>query len=399
MAFGKNNASPNHSRMNTRQMMKRGAMRPPKGGGGGNASWHNKYAPPLKGPADIVRLLPGNYPTPRIDMQRRDYCYDDTGHIITDPFPFYKVVEYFHGVKHRSCIGSEGPLGIFKGKGDPCIASDWFWWEWRQRNKYKSKSPNAMRRSDRFIMSVLVQAPFYKVPQTDKEGNQRINTATAEPYYEWVKGARKGNDAYAAAGYERKEGHVMHWPMGYAHYAVLDNHGEQLSKGCTSCGGTDTIEDVALACQSCGETIVMMDNTALSEEEIAKLKDEEVRCPNCGVFGYLEDIIRCTGCNRANPATIFDYDLRVKRVETTSSDGGSQTALQIMGALGPRPISDEFGEDLRKPLDLPKIYSPTSIDTQLDLFGALPADDEGPPNEEEEQPARKPVRTGSKPYR
>lgn len=398
MAFGKNSASPNSNKMNTRQMMKRGAMRPPKGGGGGNAHWRNKYQPPLKGPADIVRLIAGNYPTPRVDMQRRDYCYDENGQIITDPFPFYKVVEYYHGTKNRSCIGSEGPLGIFKGKGDPCIAADWFWWEWRQRNKYKSKSPCAMRRSDRFIVSVLVEAPFYKVPQVDKNGDQRINQATGEPYYEWLKGSRKGNDAYAAAGYERKEGHVLHWPMGYAHYAVIESLSEQLNRGCNSCGGSDTIEDIALACQSCGEPVVVMDETSLSDEEIAKLKDEEVRCPQCGSFGYLEDIIRCTQCDRPDPATIFDFDLSVKRVETTNSDGGKQTALQIVKAVGPRPIPEEYGEDLRVPLNLPKIYAPTSIETQLDLFGAVPDDDAEEQAEEPARPQRKPVRNGSKPY-
>lgn len=399
MAFGKVRApGAGPGKMNMRQQMKKSTYRPPRGGGGGGGNFRNRYLPPVTGPADLIRIIPGAYPTPRIDTDNKDYYYNEAGAIITDPTPYWKYVDYFHGVKQRGIISSEGPLGIFKGKGDPCIAADWYWWEWRQRNKHKSKTPNAMRRSEKWAFTVLVQAPFYKVPQTDDKGDLRINPHTKEPYYEWVKGSKKGNDELAAGGYERKEGHLMHWSMSYGHWAVIQTFSDSLSKHCRSCGGADTIEELALLCQHCKEAVVEMDSTSLDEEDLERLRCEEVRCPHCGVTDYLEDMVECNACGHGDPSTLFDFDLKVKRVETAQQDGGKQTTLQITGALGPRPIADVYGEDLRTPLDLPKIFTPDSLERQEELFGLPPGDDDVMTDAVPKGVVRKPVSQGSRAY-
>lgn len=398
MAFGKARPAAT-GKMNLRQQMKRSTQRAPRGGGGGGGgNFRNRYLPPTSGPADIIRILPGAYPTPRIDTDNRDYFYNDAGQIITDLTPYWKYVDYFHGVKQRGVIGSEGPLGMFKGKGDPCLAADWYWWEWRQRNKNKSKHPNAMRRSEKWAFSVLVQAPFYKVPDRDASGNDKINPNTHEPYYSWLKGSKRGNDEYAAAGYERKEGHVMHWSMTYAHWAVLQEFADSLSKNCRTCGGTDTIEELAFICQHCGEAVVDMQSTSLDEEDLERLRTEEARCPHCGATDYLEDMVECKNCDHGEPATLFDFDLKVKRVETTAKDGGNQTALQITGAMGPRPIADAYGEDLRQPLDLPKVFTPDSMERQESLFGVPPGDDDVM-TDTVPQGKRQPSNKGTRAYR
>lgn len=385
MAFNKDRSRV--AGMNLRQQMKRGAKRAKGGGGGGGAPFYvNKYVPPDTGTPDVIRLIPSEIVTPRIDFDAKDFMVDADGNQVTDVLPYFKWIEYYHATYEKSCVGSEGPLGDFKNKGDPCLAADHFWWQWRERQRTGEKTPNAMSRREKFAITVLVEAPFYKVPRTDKQSGAVIyKEGTQEPYYDWKKGSKRGQDEYALAGYERKEGHRQHWSLGTGHWLTLCEYGDSLGVHCRSCGTRDCIEEIALICQGCGDAVVEMASTSLSDEELQRMRDEEVRCPHCRHVGYLTDMIACTNCNHGERATLFDFDLEVKRVKTTTKEGGNQTNLQILSAKGPKPIDAVYGEDMRKPLDLPKIFSPTSIEKQRELFGDVPEEEAA-----EELPPRTP---------
>jgi hypothetical protein len=383
MAFGKNNA--NLQGMSLRQKMKQGARKAPKGGGGRSTPYFvNRYEPPTTGPADIIRLIPGEYEAPVVDYDNKDFAFDENGQPITAVYPFYRYINYFHGGKKQGCIGSEGPLGEFKGKGQPCVAADWFWWEWRERQRHSvngkpAAKPKAMSRSDKWAFTVVVEAPFYQVPQIDKNSGQiRVNPNTKEPYYDWRKGSVRGNDEYAAAGYKKKDGHRQHWSMPYAHFNVLTEYGDSLAKHCRSCGGNNTIEELALVCRSCGEAIVIFDETTLSDDDILRMRDEPVQCPHCKYHGYLDNVIQCTNCDKPEAATLFDFDLEVKRIPGSDDANNKTTTLSILRAIGPRPLNPKFGEDLRKPLDLPKIFAPTPLAQQEKMFGTPPDDSDEP---------------------
>lgn len=400
MAFGKNREKVGN--MNLRQQMRRGSKRPPKGsgGGGGGAPYFvNKYQPPDAGPADIIRVIPGIYPTARVDFDAKDYVRNEAGNIIMDPYPYVKYIEYYHGTRNRSCIGSEGPLGNFKGKGDPCVAMDWYWYEWRERQRTGNKAhPKSMSQREKFAFTVLVQAPFYKVPRTDDNGQFKMNETTNEPYYDWLKGSKRANDEYAQAGYERKEGHLQHWSMGSAHWNTLTEYTDSLAKHCRACSGHDCIEEVALVCQHCGDAVVEFATTSLSDEDIDKVRSEEAKCPTCEAVDYLDDVIRCTNCNQGEQATLFDFDLNVKRVKTAGAEG-NQTTLQILSALGPRPIDQLYGDDLRKPLPLDKIFAPTPIAKQIELFGEVPSAGQAAPEQQQTQGSqRQPSTKGARSY-
>ena len=377
-AFGKDRGKVGN--MNLRQQMKRGTKRAPRGGGGkGGAPYFvNKYQPPDTGASDIIRVIPGEFVTPRVDFDSKDFYYNEDGSVVTDTLAYMKYIEYYHGTKNRSFIGSEGPLGEFKGKGDKSIGADWFWYEWRLRKAKNSKQPNSIRRSEKFAFTVLVQAPFYKVPRVDKEsGNLVMNQNTNEPFYDWMKGSKRGNDEYAAAGYERKEGHLQHWSLSYSHWNTLSEYTDSLARHCRSCNSNDSIEQVALLCQHCGEAIVEFDSTSLSDEDLEKVRNEPTACHSCGVVDYLSDMIRCNQCDHGEQATLFDFDLEVKRVKTAGDSDSKQTSLQILRAIGPRPIDQMYGEDLRKSLPLDKIFAPTPIERQIELFGNVPAENQG----------------------
>jgi len=391
-AFGKDRAAV--AGMNLRQQLRQGTKRAPKGtgGGGGGALFRDQYYPPNDGTADIVRLLPGSFPAPRVDFDAKDYVRDADNNVVVDSLPYIKYIEYFLIQRKFSFVGSEGPLGGFKGKGEPSLASEWYWHEWNERKNNGTDSPQSLRRSEKCAMSVLVQAPFYHVPQVDKDGKIRINEKTKQPYMVWKKGAVRGNDELAAGGYEKKNGHVMHWSYNFNHWNTLTSYANGLACHCRSCNAQDSIRELALVCRSCGECVVDFQETTLSEAELNKIRDEEVKCHQCGFHGFLENMIKCENCAHGEEATLFDFDLEVTQVK--ASDGGKGYNLMIRKAIGPRPINGVYGESERKGLDLPKIYSPASMEQQLKLLGPLPTAD----GQQQGGATRQPVNNGSRSY-
>lgn len=401
LAFGKDEAAVSGMRMNNRQAMRQSAKRAPRGGGGGGFTFRDKWQPPVDGSTDVVRLLAGQYLLPMVDHEAKDFYRDGDGNIIQQPTTFYKYQEYYFNPSKRYLIGSEGPLGEYKGKGDPCLAADWFWYEWRERGKTTppAKTPNTLRRTEKFALSVLVQAPFFNAPQTDHNGAVRMNDKTSTPYLEWQKGDPRGNDALAAGGYEKKNGHVMHWSLNFMHWQTLLDYQDSLACNCRSCGGQETIHQVALVCQHCGDAVVEFESTSLSEAELNKFRNDKVTCGHCKMTGYLDDVIECNNCPKAEQSTLFDYDITLKRVKDANATNENQTNLLILKSVGPRPLDAKFGANERKPIDLPKLFAPWSMEKQRELLGDVP--DAPVANEEQQQqeaPLRQPATGGSRGY-
>jgi hypothetical protein len=377
MAYGKNR---DYLKTNFVQQARR-TMTRSKGERKGAPYYVNTYKPPTHG-TDIIRLIPGQFQVPLIDPDKQDYLYDDNGQIVQNTLAYWPHIEHYHGTKKKSAICSAGPLSEFKGKGDPCVACDWFWWEWRKRNATGNKnSPRSMSRRDMWAFTVLVQAPFHKVEDLDEHGNVRMNTNTDKPYFSWRKCTGRGCEMCAAKK-ESKKGHIQHWPMGRDHFNTLLDYAVQLGKHCRVCSSQDCITELAWVCQhdDCGDAVIEMATTQLTDEQLDKMTSDMVTCPHCKRRTYLKCLFECSVCAMANPpregerATLFDVDLEVKRVEDPSGDS-NRTSLSIIRALGPRPIDSIYGEDLRKSLDLPKIYTPSTLERQSALFDLPPADE------------------------
>lgn len=401
MAFGK---EPNSATaMSPRQQLKFGTNRAPRtgGSGGGGAMYRDAYRPPSDGTTDMVRIVPGNYLTPLVDYENKDYIYDEHGNIAQTSLPYYKYISYYYAPRKYSLIGSEGPLGEFKGKGAPCLAADWYWYEWRVRGRSSppAKSPNSINRTDKFAVTALIQAPFYKVPQM-KNGVVQMNDTTKQPYMEWAKGSVRGNDEFAAGNYDKKDGHSMHWSMNFMHWNTLRTYANSLACHCRACNTRDSIRELALVCRNCGEGIVEFDTTSLSDADLVKVREDKVLCPVCKYNGFLDNIIQCDNCQHGEEATLFDFDLEVSQVKT--SEESKNTTLQITKAVGPRAIDGRFVGTLRQPLDLPKIFQPFSMEKQRSVLGELPADAAEPQGQEQQQEQqqeeRTPVTGGTRQY-
>jgi hypothetical protein len=376
MAFGKDDSqlgqmSTYRQAAMTHMNSQKTARKNSGGGGGGMPTWIDQFKP-SKVNEDLIRLIPS--PCEITTAQDKDTA-------VTRTLPFMSYTEHFYATAKKGCTCSAGPFGQFKEKREPCRGCDMFW-EFRTED---GKPGAKVSKRDMFAFTVLHYAPYARVPDLDMNGQPRTDQE-GKPYMRWERILKHERAKYT--GYEQKDAHRLHWPMGTAHYGVLWEYDAKIGKSCTTCGGRDCIESVAWICSNpaCGEGIIDIETTTYPPEEITKMTMQPHTCSVCKVNGFLKEVIFCKNCSpigkEPRRATLFDVDIHVQRKE--ANDGSNQTALLITGWGNPGPVDPRYA-DMAKPLALSKIYAPTPMDVQVQRFG--PA-----------TPPRTPVNNGTTQY-
>jgi len=347
MAYGKDPKALDEN-SNFRQQSAAVQATRPKSSGRSTPRFVNEYQPSLDYP-DTIRIIRGSY---EVDMA------DQNGQLFKQRLSWFPFVDHFHGVLKRGAICSAGPLHNWKNQRQPCHGCDIFW---GQREAGQKKGP--MGKREMYALTVMHFAPYAKVEQVDRAGQIRRNN-NGEPYMDWVEVLPHERMKYQ--GREMREWNCMHWSVGWGHWSVLFDYAKDIGKSCRVCGGRDSITSMAWLCQNCGDAVIDMESTALAPKQIDDLTINPCRCPHCGHEGYLKEAINCNNCGNGDRADIFDVNLQVQRLR--SNDGSTQTTLQIKGWSNPGPIDPRFAE-FAKPLDLPKIYTPDSLDAQAERWG------------------------------
>lgn len=324
------------------------------GGGGSKPTWLDAFKPSTTEP-DEIRILRGVY---EVEVGLQD------GSIQTQVLPYMPYTEHFHGGLRKGSVCSAGPLAAFKDKRDPCRGCDIFWAE-KSANRGNKKG-GAMSKRDMYSFSILHYAPYALVEQVGTDMQVRTDNE-GKPYMNWTRILPHEVHSPKFQGRERRDAQVLHWDIGYGHWNTLLEYDKEIGKSCVSCGGRDSIKCEAWVCQHCGEALIEMDSTTHTTKEIEDLTSGDVRCAHCQEVGRLNEIISCTSCGSARRADIFDVDMRVKRV--ADPKGGNQTTLMIPGWSNPRGIDQRFA-DFAKPMDLKKIFTPTPMEKQEELYGA-----------------------------
>lgn len=382
MAFGKDDQQ--LARMGTYRQMAMTQVNQNKGGGGGRGgggmpTFVDRFKP-LTTDEDLIRLVAGNFPI---------VTAVDKDHTAVRELPFVTFTEHFDGQTKQSITCSAGPFGQFKDKRDPCRGCDGYW-EFRKED---NKPGARVSKRPMFAFSIIHYAQYAHIAQLDRRTKQPRIDQNGKPFMEWHR-VLKHERAEFAAGYELRQAHRLHWPMGSEHYGVLWEYDAEIGKSCVTCGGRDTIESVAWDCgnRDCGEEIIDCETTTLPQEKILELTTSDATaCPCCRSRGFLKERVQCRNCTPIGQApkraTLFDVDMRVRRKPAT--DGTSATTLLVVGWSEPKPVDPQFAE-LTRPLALDKIYAPTPWEKQIEKFG--------PPTAPQGAPPRTPVNTGAVPY-
>lgn len=161
-------------------------------------------------------------------------------------------------------------------------------------------------------------------------------------------------------GVEKVFGKKGHWSVGSGHLGDLAGYITEIEKNCSYCG-EGMLEVISWECSECGHPVIDMNETRLSDNEIAEIVLDIQECQKCGNKDYLLRQLECDKCQDPTPLSIFDVDIDVKR-----QGEGTNSTIQI-----PRftacDISDEL-KDLCKPYDFKQVFAPDPLDIQARLL-------------------------------
>ena len=320
------------------------------GGGGGKPYFVDSFKPSMDAP-DTVRLLKGSYD---VSIGQHD------GTLITTNLAWFPFTEHYHGTMKKGFVCSAGPFGSFKGKGQPCLGHEMFW---ADRNAGRKNGPMSMR--DMYSLGVIHYATYASVEQVDY-GTGAIRTNNeGKAYMTWVRVHEHEKAKFA--GKETVDARQLHWDMGYGHWNTLLEYDKAIGTSCKSCGGVDTVSMVVWHCSACGNPIIEAASTVLSGIEIEALAKNPVTCAACNHHGYMTEFVNCRSCTEGARATLYDVDLKVKRVGDATGKS-HQTSLVVLGWSPPRPVDARFA-DIAVPNDLSKVFVPEKYEKQLEKIG------------------------------
>ena len=315
------------------------ATRRKEGGGGGGYSlgikWGGRWRPPV-GVTTKFRLLPGSY----TDLEGFDCEY-------------FTYVEHFAARSNKSFICSkeykivDGSLTTVSGKCLGCEERDQGAEDvsWRLLHAFNG-----------------IHLAFYHLEPVFDDNNKPVTYKRGDRQGEQVhrKVLCEGRRCkYCKEGLEKVFGKKVHWSIGSGHLQDLAGFVNEIEKDCTNCGGR--LEPVCYDCADCGEPLIDLVETELSDNDIQKLVAHKMKCPKCGTEDFPLRQVECSGCQDPTPLSIFDCDLEIKR-----QGEGTNSTIQI-----PRWTPTELSEDLQelaKPWKLGQVFQPDPFEWQAKVL-------------------------------
>ena len=225
-----------------------------------------------------------------------------------------------------------------------------------------------MSRQQKFAFGIIDFSDYHKVPVFDiQTGRPKVNARTKEQFVNWIKCEGLGCEN-CKKKYEKKFGHNPHWPMSWGHFQIIRGYDREVGQSCRNCRNIDTVSSVAWTCMKCGEAAIDMSSTNLKLEDVLKTVEKLFTCP-CGHVDFLHEVIVCAKCPKADRMTLFDVELKVKRIPMGQGD---QTNLNISSWVPRRVLNPVQETELGTPKDLWKYFGPTDNKIQLERFGPPP---------------------------
>ena len=312
---------------------------------------------------DKLRIIPGNY---EIVMPETDvFGGQGSPNSVTSTMNFFTAIEHYNGTTKRGFICSGGPFHSYAQYASPCKGCDVY------RASKPSKKTHISKRN-LYIVSVLRFGEFAAVPVKDKRtGQLLVNPRTDKPYFNWEVVTRQNKESFR--DYEKRAWLKQPWAMSFTHWNTILGYAQNISNSCSSCGGKNSIEAEAYVCKHCGEALIEMSSTTMSDKEINEMLLKPVTCPHCNEKDFLEDVITCSKCSNPVRAEIFDVDLTVYGVLDTSNPEVTKTNL-ILDYEAPSKLdavyltpSEEYETPIFSPLPLERQYAPLDYSEQDDF--------------------------------
>lgn len=311
-----------------------------RGGGGGyglSIRFNNRWRPP-QNRATKARLIAGDYVG--LDGQ---------------PVEYFPYVEHFVARSNKSFICSKqykqegADLITVGGKCLGCEAMDEGAGDisWRLLHAF-----NAIHLAYYHLKPVFDKdnKPIMRKAREGQEARQAMEKVECE-------GRRC---KHCKEGLEKVFGKKVHWSVGTGHLGDLGGVVDEIGRDCKECGQSGSLYVVSYECSKCGDMVIDMDNTDLTDEQIDNAAAQKHRC-SCGHNDFMLRQHECENCQDPEPLSIFDCDIEIKR-----SGEGTQSTVQI-----PRWTATELSKELKemaKPYNFKRVFAADNFDWQAKVL-------------------------------
>lgn len=156
-----------------------------------------------------------------------------------------------------------------------------------------------------------------------------------------------------------------YWKIGYTHSNKIFSTGLKMGDRCKSCK-TGEIKTLNMVCKKCGEPLLNDSQLSMPQEELKKLSYINMLCPSCQHDGFPKEEISCTDCESPVRTSLFDTNIKVKRVKTQEGGSGASVILEMEPTYKYEAIPEKFSNV--ETYDFNKIFPLHNLDVQSALF-------------------------------
>ncbi len=281
--------------------------------------------------------------------------------------PWFEHVTHFVPSRERSMICSAGAH-----RDQPCrgcsIRTDFYNRIRAQeqatqvKDEKKRKSP-PVQAATRYGMAVTVIEKIFSLPQMGKGGKPKTNR-DGQTIMTNVPAPLSGLPLLKQKEMEGTFGYNFHWGFGTQHLAQLADIDQSLWNICGNCA--NDLMATEFHCVEC-QAVVYSDENGVVGSDLRAVRENGMKCGNCGFEGFTQPLISCTGCTDAKEGSLLSFDLQIRLVPVDEKNTDiKMEKYRVPDYVGmfDGPTAERITELVYCPLDIPAICAPDSVDRQ-----------------------------------
>jgi hypothetical protein len=236
-----------------------------------------------------------------------------------------------------------------------------------ERTGVKPKDEPPVGIGNQYSFSIVIMENVVAVPAMDKKTGEVRKSKAGKIIYNYypepVVKLGPGDN------FQKSFGRRAHLSMGKNALLQLLQFDEEMKNYCAHCATQMTAD--AVVCPECDTSYALPD--IVKGEDLVDVRQRSWDCSACHYSGWMQPHLSCSGCGSPEEGRLTNFDIRIKR----ESVGEKQSVLRIAGVRMPLSTlkTDEQRAEVQQlienPLNLPAIFSPSSLEDQKKVLGEL----------------------------
>lgn len=225
-----------------------------------------------------------------------------------------------------------------------------------ERTGVRPKDEAPVSAQKNFALAITIMENVVAIPAVDKNGVPRKSKA-GKPIYNHVPQPVVGG---GPTNHPVSFGRRAHMSLGIMQLRQLLQFDEEMRNYCANCAKGMSARSVV--CADCETSYDLPE--PVTGEDLLEVRQREFKCGACGYEGIMVPKVECE-CGDPREGKLTDFDIRLKKEKLADN----QSMLSIKSIRLPKLDNEEVRKLVENPLDLPKIFAPSSQEEQRRKLG------------------------------